>query len=909
MKYYKEGNNYFRTGFTIVFILFAAFSINAQTIVTTNDASITEEQAAKEIRRYVFLRTGIAPELTTAENYSSLPEGDVIVVSENSRGIITELKEEYGKVDAPDSDNRRGYLIKSISKDNRNVLVIVGADTITTLTAAYRFAELLGCHFNLAGDVIPDNKIPYPIDISSYDEKAQPWFELRGCLPYHDFPTGPDLWNTEDYKSFITQQAKMGFNFFGLHYYNENGYQESQEGPEPHIWIGHKDDVNTDGTIKEAAAYKTYLASSFRRGDFYKDREGEGIWGYLPVTVSEFTNGADKLFVHDYVASDAIGSREPVTPIEKAANFNNVGIMLRDAFTHARQMGIKTAIGTEAPMGFEPGSSRHLVESDWIHSCPPDVQIRMRDVHGFTLPTERGSVNESFTKALYEGVFTRIMKTHPLDYFWLWTYETWTYLGHKLSKKQIEAVADDYRYCNEVMNELNTPFELATFGWRVGTMGDRQPKGKGALEFHDDLPLDVPFGTLWPYAEGLKEVVDAGREAWASCWYEEDWGMIQPQHIVTGIWNEVGAGMESGGVQALIGKHWRINSVAHASSAHSKLVWDNRDLVSATLPDYKKYPEVDVFRGNADNQDSTYVQWITAFYQNWAKSNFGPERSEEIGLLLASMDRAGEPKSPMSGVPNAVPTISTWEPAPSVIRACKPDKGEPITFTGQFAEAFDVYRQFCSYKDDIVGEGNKDRYMYWYHLFQSQIEMGRFACHRAAAEQNGMTNVEKDSLISCWGRIMEHEIQRVRNISELGVVLQLQQATWDKICRDGYGISEMNTTYEGEDAVRAMPEVSQVNVDEDFQQKVIFLGNGKITDAILYFRELGSNGSFKSITLDEVPKSENIMIAKLTNPGYDFEYYIEGLIDGNKVNYPVTGGNGIGKINKTVILTKTLSLY
>ena len=54
------------------------------------------------------------------------------------------------------------------------------------------------------------------------------------------------------------------------------------------------------------------------------------------------------------------------------------------------------------------------------------------------------------------------------------------------------------------MNEMNTPFKLATFGWRVGTVGTRQPKGIGPLEFHDDLPMDVPFGTLWDNAEGME---------------------------------------------------------------------------------------------------------------------------------------------------------------------------------------------------------------------------------------------------------------------------------------------------------------------------------------------------------------------------------------------------------------------
>lgn len=875
---------------------------NGQTIVSPHNASSSEVLAAKEVRRYIFLRTGTAPVLTTADQYDDMPDGDVIVISEDGREILKGLKNEYGNVDAPNSDGRKGYLIKSVNKkDGRDILVIAGADTITTLYAAYRFAELLGCHFNLGGDVIPDQRLSYPISLKEYDEKSQPLFELRGTLPYHDFPTGPDIWSTEDYKSYITQQSKMGFNFFGLHYYNQNGYKESQEGPEPSIWIGHKDDVNPDGTVKEEAAYKTYWASSFRKGDFYSDSPENGIWGYEPVNVSEFTNGANQLFAHDYVASETIGSKEPETPSEMAANFNNVGRMFNEAFSHARQLGIKTALGTEAPMGFEPGSSKHLVDEDWIHTCPPDVQVRMRDVHGFTLPTDRGTDNEDFSKALYEGVFTRIMKTHPLDYFWLWTYETWTYLGHRLSKQQIEAVADDYRYCSEVMDEMNTPFELVTHGWRVGTVGTKQPKGKGALEFHDDLPIDVPFGTLWDEAEGLRGVIDAGRKAWSTCWYEEDWGMIQPQFNVTNVWNEVGAGLDIGGVQALIAKHWRINSVAPASAAHARLVWDNRKSVYDSSDLKKSYPLINRFNRNVDNQDPTYVEWITNFYKEWSMANFGPERSDEIGALMASIERAGEPQRPMGGVPNAVPTIATWEPAPSVIRAADPEEGEPTTFSNDYSAAFKIYDEFCSYKDDIVGKGNRDRFMYWYHFFKAQIEMGRFTVYRAAAEKDGMTEIEADSLKACWGRIMKHEIQRVRNISELGIVLQLQQATWDKICRDGYGISDMSTQYEGENAVRAMPEISQTYSDETFEQNVIFIGNGIVTDPIMYYRKLGSAEPFSNSALIPVGNSTNVMKTRLANPGYDIEYFIQGRINDEMVTYPVTGGNNVENINKTVI--------
>ena len=55
--------------------------------------------------------------------------------------------------------------------------------------------------------------------------------------------------------------------------------------------------------------------------------------------------------MHDYFASKAIGSKQPTTPEEMAANFNNVGRLLNTAFTHAKQLGVKTALGTETPMG------------------------------------------------------------------------------------------------------------------------------------------------------------------------------------------------------------------------------------------------------------------------------------------------------------------------------------------------------------------------------------------------------------------------------------------------------------------------------------------------------------------------------------------------------------------------------
>ena len=122
----------------------SAVSAYSQTIVYPSQGSHIEALAAKEVRRYIFLRTGTAPVLAKVTNSKNLPAGDVIVVAENNRPIITELKKGYGNVNAPVSGDRKGYLIKSVRKDGRDVLTITGADGATTLNAAYRFAELLG---------------------------------------------------------------------------------------------------------------------------------------------------------------------------------------------------------------------------------------------------------------------------------------------------------------------------------------------------------------------------------------------------------------------------------------------------------------------------------------------------------------------------------------------------------------------------------------------------------------------------------------------------------------------------------------------------------------------------------------------------------------------------------------------
>ena len=179
--------------------------------------------------------------------------------------------------------------------------------------------------------------------------------------------------------------------------------------------------------------------------------------------------------------------------------------------------------------------------------------------------------------------------------------------------------------------------------------------------------LTCHLGLCGKTQEGMWAVLPTGRPGWSSCWYEEDWGLIQPQLRNMHIWNEVASGLQDGGVQAQFHcETLAINSIAPMSAGHANLVWDNRVLVSEdinTISDASdKYPLFDIWDSNTSNHPIEFVEWITNHYQDWAEANFGPEKSIEIGSLLAMADRLGEPKFTGEGI-QTIPRSSRFLPS------------------------------------------------------------------------------------------------------------------------------------------------------------------------------------------------------------------------------------------------------
>ena len=136
-------------------------------IMVTTGAPAKVQLAAKEVRRYVYLRTG-----------------ELLPIAEGAGSI---------QLQVDGALQPQQFRLKSDGKS----LTITGGSDIGVLYGAYAFIEKLGVRFYLHGDVIPDGKIPLVLPV--LDETCQPLFELRGINPWGCHPAGMDAWTADDY--------------------------------------------------------------------------------------------------------------------------------------------------------------------------------------------------------------------------------------------------------------------------------------------------------------------------------------------------------------------------------------------------------------------------------------------------------------------------------------------------------------------------------------------------------------------------------------------------------------------------------------------------------------------------------------------------------------------------------------
>jgi hypothetical protein len=492
--------------------------IEPAAVVSPEGATALEAFAAREVRRYLYVRTGRLLPLAAEAPGSS------IVVARRDRAEARALADARlaARLDGLAPQER---LLVTVRRAGRPALLVTGGDDAGVLYAAYRLAERLGIRFGLHGDTIPDAK--RPLSLPDLDEAARPLFGVRGIQPFHDFPEGPDWWSRDDYKAVLGQLPKLGLDFFGLH-----TYPEGRPNAEPTVWIGPPDEIGGGAEVK--AAYSASWFTTVR-----------GNWGYEVRPTGDYAHGAGWLFPRGGYGNDVMEdlAPHPWNGDDSRLLFARAADVLNDAFTFARRLGTRTAAGTETPLVVPKALADRLATSG------------------------RKAGDLDTTELLYEGMFRRIAQSYPLDYFWLWTPEGWTWEG--VTDEEVKATVEDLRRALAAARKGRAPFALATCGWVLGPPRDR-------TLFDRELPKDVALSCInrtvghSPVERGFAAV--RGRPTWAIPWMEDDPALTSPQ-LWVGRLRRDAADARRFGATGLIGIHWRTRVLGPNVQALAEAAW------------------------------------------------------------------------------------------------------------------------------------------------------------------------------------------------------------------------------------------------------------------------------------------------------------------------------------------------
>jgi hypothetical protein len=562
--------------------------------------------------------------------------------------------------------------------------------------------------------------------------------------------------------------------------------------------------------------------------------------------------------------------------------FNRVGRQFNEAFSFAQLLGVKTALGTEAPLK---------------NFIPEEIAARLR-------AKGKNSSDPAVLGDLYQGIFERIKRTHPLDYYWIWTPEDWTWNGNSLN--EMKQTVEDVTIALKALKDVGAPFRLATSGWVLGPQGDR-------AAFDAVLPKDVPMAALsqnvghYPIDPAYAQI--KGRDKWAIPWLEADnYHGLAAVQLFAGrtIYDAVTA--RQYGCTGWMGLFWRTREMGPNVAALAQSGWE-----SPGLPAYSSLEATrDAKSADFGNLGSRTVP-VRDFYRDFARANFGPEAGEDIASVFSSLD-------------GKVPISVAWR-CPSGGLSADAASWEKVAVSYRFVDEMDGLRS------QVKGVGNLERFDFWLNTFRYHRLLAKVRCSLGAFDA-AMKDVQKKkgfepqrnaalaeilplyrNIVAEYGELASLCLKSATTNGGLATIVNLQQQRdfWAlAIENPGRRLSDLlgeplpadvvpSREYQGDNRMFMTTVRSCLLDDEPLDLKVNVLSKSKPRKITLNWRPLGASAYSQKPLVHRARGIYASSLGPRDIGGKDFEYYVEAEFESREiVRYPVTAKD----INNTVVVLK-----
>ncbi|MHC4105360.1 MAG: alpha-glucuronidase family glycosyl hydrolase, partial [Planctomycetota bacterium] len=193
----------------------------------------------RALSRSTFVDIVISPEATTSEKIAAVELSNYlsklysenrfqVVFNERSKAVqiiyigclksFPRLREYIGDKELTEPES---YIITTYQINERKTGTIFGSDPAGVMYGIYNLLEKLGCGFYLSYETFPSGP-QKKFSFDGWEIYDVPLVQQRIVFNWHNFLSGCSTWNLSDWKSWIIQAQKMGYNGVMVHAYGNN---------------------------------------------------------------------------------------------------------------------------------------------------------------------------------------------------------------------------------------------------------------------------------------------------------------------------------------------------------------------------------------------------------------------------------------------------------------------------------------------------------------------------------------------------------------------------------------------------------------------------------------------------------------------------------------------------------------